>query len=710
MTYLDDYHKTLDLLLKGQLLKAILQQKELIAKLQNWALMDEVVKTEQTYTMMLKFFSDGAEDERRCDIYAKTLTDTLAMAEKIKRQAGLLESANPYYSKMRTVGRQARNLLYYTNRLNALSGQSLFHDIISEDTEPSDSVSLSSRLALTEEMFDYIWVAATMTREEYTALEQIITGSILTPGERQWMVSALILSLLGYYDLPKLQLLVSLADAHDDKNSNITCCAMIGIALAAMYYRRRFAVQPPHQLFDFMPGIGSEFVELQLRFMIQYQTHRLRPTFDRDFMTLIMQMRGKISDSQLRDILEDEDPELPPGIDPEVIKNIQERLQKANDMAFKGHDMMYPYFKQLKAYPFFRETHNWLKPASVPTPDFQDTLNKLSPLFAYSNICDSDKHSLAATMASMPQTFGQIVNQQLKEVDGEIPNETHNSLPSILQDFYRYFTIRTNRDAEGNPFYGEDAKGEGLLLFIDSPLIKARIDEQDAAKAPRWAYNNRLYRHALILNQALASKYPQTDRERSRIAFCYAMLKDNQAAVDTFRSCKEIPHDMLALYASCLMALGQPHEATMIYERLMTTDEAPLYSYATALSQCGKFSEACKVLYKEDYVHPGQTKVLRLLAWCTLKSDSLKLVESRKSKYKDLYSRLLRASDLKSSDWFNAGHASLAEGDTPLAIQYYLQSGITTFTPEDRKMLIALGVSRLTLNLVEDVLSQNHLT
>ena len=119
MTYLDDYHKTLDLLLKGQLLKAILQQKELIAKLQNWALMDEVVKTEQTYTMMLKFFSDGAEDERRCDIYAKTLTDTLAMAEKIKRQAGLLESANPYYSKMRTVGRQARNLLYYTNRLNA---------------------------------------------------------------------------------------------------------------------------------------------------------------------------------------------------------------------------------------------------------------------------------------------------------------------------------------------------------------------------------------------------------------------------------------------------------------------------------------------------------------------------------------------------------------------------------------------------------------
>ena len=109
-------------------------------------------------------------------------------------------------------------------------------------------------------------------------------------------------------------------------------------------------------------------------------------------------------------------------------------------------------------------------------------------------------------------------------------------------------------------------------------------------------------------------------------------------------------------------------------------------------------------------MHPGQTKVLRLLAWCTLKSDSLKSVESRKSKYKDLYSRLLRASDLKSSDWFNAGHASLAEGDTPLAIQYYLQSGITTFTPEDRKMLIALGVSRLTLNLVEDVLSQNHLT
>ena len=118
---MDSYRHTLDLLADGHLLKAISLQKEAVSELQNWSLMDELVKTEETYILMLKYFSEGADDPRRSDVYDDVVNRTLAMAEKIKRQEGFLQANTAYYSKLRTVARQGRTLTYYSRRLQMLS-------------------------------------------------------------------------------------------------------------------------------------------------------------------------------------------------------------------------------------------------------------------------------------------------------------------------------------------------------------------------------------------------------------------------------------------------------------------------------------------------------------------------------------------------------------------------------------------------------------
>lgn len=744
---MDSYCHTLDLLADGHLLKAISLQKEAVSELQNWSLMDELVKIEETYILMLKYFSEGADDPRRSDVYDDVVNRTLAMAEKIKRQEGFLQANTAYYSKLRTVARQGRTLTYYSRRLQMLSQHMLLNDILADDSQETEAPD-HSRSVLVEELFDYVWVAGQMTEEDYDALESLLAGDILTGGEKMWLVSALTLSLLSYYDQPKLSLLINIADSYyhssSSDNSVIFSRAIAGIAIAAMYYRRRFAVDhSATALLDFMPEIGKAMTMLQVQFLLQYQTHRIRKTFDQDFMSLVNEMRGKITDmEELRNILEDEDPELPPGIDPDVVRAIQSRLHQANDMAHRGLDMMYHHFRQLKAYPFFRETRNWLKPTQVPTPDFSETLGKMAPLFSLSRMCDSDKHSMAATLASMPQTLGQMLSAQMQDLD--IQQESSESLleeerqriidtfhqqysdisladevsPSLafagsyIQDLYRLFLIRMEKEDEANPF-----KAVPDLLFLDSPLISPHVSCSEASVAIDYACRYGLYRHALtLINAFYTAGDTPVDIMLSR-AFCYAMVRDYHSAVESFSLCEEhLDAEMLTLYASCLMSAGKPEEAVRIYERELGTvspaaegsptseDEGQtvgarsLYSYAVALSQTGRYADACQALYQEDYLRPDQVKVVRLLAWCCLRSDADAALSH--------YQRLLAMQPLRPSDWLNAGHAALATGHTSQAIDYYRHSQATSLTESDRSLLLSLSVSPLIVNLVTDLLEK----
>lgn len=752
MKYFKQYCDTLHLLAEGHLLQAIHRQKNFVSELQNWELLDEIVETESTYTLMLKYFAQGVNDERRKDIYDEMVERTLAVAEKIKRAAGWAEATTPYYSKLRTIARQGRTLQYYSRRLQAISGQQLFHDIVDSDQTPTSG----QRSALVEELFDYVWVAGALSAEDKSALGSLLSGVVLTSGEKMWIVSALTLSLLCYYDDAKLQMLSAVASSgtpsdEDDTSDEalIRCRAIVGISLAAMYYKERFAVSCPHLQ---LPS-GITFVLLQLRYMVQYQTRRVRQTFDNDFMTLLNQMRGQISDlNELKDLLEDEDPDMPPpGIDPEVIRAIQSRLRQATDMAHRGLDMMYGHFRQLKSYPFFRETRSWLKPVQVPTPDFEAVLGKLGPLLNYSRMCDSDIHSMAATMASMPQTFGQMIATQMEELDMNADTDAAENLgrqsrtqamstfmqhysqyikhdgtarpdfsiayaTGYLQDLYRLFTIRMDHEAEGNPFCSPEIDGNkdgdrhSALLFLDSPLVSATVTGPAAAVAPEYAFNSRLYRHALALNAAFSADYEQTPAVKLRIAFSHAMLHDSHSAVEAYRQCEELTPEHILVYASCLMECGQPQEAIHQYETLFSGDDKgiSLYPYAVALSQNGRCADACEVLYQEDYHRPDQIKVVRLLAWCSLRGiRSEEPLKEQLATVNGLYQRLLTMEPLRSSDWMNAGHAALANGDIQLAMVYYNNAEATAITADDRTLLLSLGVQPLTLRLLEDTLAQS---
>lgn len=715
------YKETIELLAQRQMKKAISLQKNEISKFQDWALFDEVVNIEETYGMMLKYFSEGVDDQKRKEVYDSLVSRMLVLAEKTKRQYGFRNLSTAYYSKLRAVSRQSRTLLYYTNRLQAHNPQTLFDSITSVTSEMADL----PRRTLVEELFDYIWVAAVFTEEEYSEIIGMFDKSYLSVAEKQWLASAVTLSLLCYYDVNKLELLVSLTD---NENPKVACRAIVGLSLLMLYHRERFSIEAPHRLLDFRPDLSSTWCMLQVMYFTTSNTKRLRKQMETDLMPLMMNIQHKVNPEKLQDILEDEEADLPAGIDPEIVRKIRNSMQSMNDQAIRGFDIYYSNCSALKNYPFFTEIKNWFKPFELNSLGKEHFLNRIGEMLGGNSLCDSDKYSIAATMTSMPDSFKGQIDKVIS--DFGLPKSKDNNLndnlsvmrfqqlqsafsfslspdeclafaTTYMQDIYRFFTIKMRNDEEGNPFVGNED-----FVIVDSDFIIPRITLEDLAITAAEAYDQRLNRQTICLYSLLSHQRKLTTEEQLKVAHSCAMLEDYQSALDIFESLVDskqpISNEMLCVYASCLLAEGLTDVAKDIFGQLYEEDESSVSPcvYAMTLKECDCIDEALDVLFKEDYFRPGQSDVEKLMVDCLLingKADkALKYVEKLIQKNEDLDTDFL----------LNAAHTYLALGQNVEAIRLYRvvkdSDSSWQFTENDRVLLNNLNVSDFIISLVED--------
>ena len=194
---------------------------------------------------------------------------------------------------MKNVGRQSRTLAYYTNRLQTLSQQHLFASITEGDNTSIDNV----HKELVEEFFDYIWVVAKLSEEDKNVLSKMFEADYLCDAEKQWLVSALTLSLLYFYDENKLDLLLSLID---NSNEQTACRALVGLSLVIYEHRDIFEIRAPHELFDFRPELSATWALLQIFYFILSNTKRIRLQIEQDFMPLMMNVRESVNPQKFR--------------------------------------------------------------------------------------------------------------------------------------------------------------------------------------------------------------------------------------------------------------------------------------------------------------------------------------------------------------------------------------------------------------------------
>ena len=124
---------------------------------------------------------------------------------------------------------------------------------------------------------------------------------------------------------------------------------------------------------------------------------------------------------------EDKNPEWKEWVEKDEIK---EKLEEMTQWQIEGADVYMSTFSQLKNYPFFRKTMNWLRPFDTTVPDISEIMphdlgrkrTMLAAICASRFFCNSDKYSFSLTIKQVPQEQRDMLMQQIPD-EGEIAEQ-----------------------------------------------------------------------------------------------------------------------------------------------------------------------------------------------------------------------------------------------------------------------------------------------
>lgn len=721
--YYIQYLNVITNMCEGHIGKALELLKSEVKETQDWPLIDECMNIEEAYSYMLRYFSEGANDSKRTQVFAKLQTRILNLAENVKRFRGRKESNNFYYSKLRLVSRQSYTLRYYTNMLRKMKQQHLFEAL----TDSTPTYSEKEINECVKNLFDYTWVSASFTEEDCKDFISIFKEDYLNNGQKAWMVSALTLSLLFYYDDKKMELLASLTDC---AAPSAACRAMVGLSLVMMVHGNRFNVQNPYSLFDFCPNVSSTWCMMQMQYLYQVQSMNIGHKMKSDILPLMMDLQKFLSPEELQQIVEGEELDLPPGVDPDKARKIRQGIFKFSENARYGMDMNYHLFSNMKRGPFFSEVRNWFKPFSLNDAPKGNVINNFTTVGNGDLMCDSDRYSLSFVFQSFPSQIRQQIESAIEQADivpikydedmlwirlkdlyAKVVEAYPFTMPTdnnlcgawlYIQDIYRFFTIKMKGENEGNPFVHSEE-----MIILNNNLIGPRIAEKDLLIVINEAYKLHLYPQVLTLLDILSKKRSLNQEELKMCFHCNASLQEYKKAIFFFEQIEKnggtVSVHLLEEYATCLSKENRHEEAVKIMQQLYenTSDPSDLYAYAQALRHCKKYEKAKEVLFKAEYYSPDNLMVQKELALCLLFCHNPQQAV-------EYYEKVLanEKPSLQRDDYKNVAHAYFATGNIPKALEKYRESrpsGASNFyfNEEDIQLLKNLGLTSVDISLME---------
>lgn len=737
MEYFDFYKHILKLLKDACLLDALnaIQNEAIILGTDSSSVIEaSCSEALNTYRSLLAYFEKGVEDKGRGSVFAKLVRQTIGMNEQLKRAHGLKESQSAYYSKLRSHLRLPRTVNFYINRIEQQRANIIVGDIfrdngLSDEMEDAKSQSKSIS-ALRSALFDRIWIADCFTAEEYSALyryfglENAGGGSNTPNAEAAWMVSALTLSILFYFDLDKWTLLVALSNS---ENVRIRVRAKVGCALVAMNHNTLFSIlEEAQQLESGTVAItdicgnnigkaSSDNCDLQWLFMVQYKTKFIHTSISDTFNSLFQHIDNELTEEQIQNMLESEDDDLPPGVDANMMHHLRDEITKTTNMTVEGIDTAYPQFRQMRKLAFFDEVSNWVRPIDAADKADFYTVQTFAPILVNTHICNSDAYAFLQAINNVPSSMRDYVENQLKIMgkfgesltDLMMMRDEKELAKLYIRDIYRLFTIILENQAEGNPLIECP-----LMLFIN------KTDESDRAPLSSLctrAFNHRLYRHAVSLFGILEQTSPGYEQnsagfistslnndEEIMYAVSLALTGNNDDAIIHFETVGQdnINENASSVYAHCLWSEGLTEDALKVYRKLYIANwyGLNLFDLGKRLYDVARYTEAATVLYKAHYLDSSRPDIIHLLMISLLRD---RRPEESQTMCKKLITMNLNG-HTEMSVWLKDAAICLLCGGKESEAIVSLRRAHKKFTDEEIAFLSSYGIPQITIHLIAD--------
>ncbi|MBR1789702.1 MAG: tetratricopeptide repeat protein [Bacteroidaceae bacterium] len=519
-----------------------------------------------------------------------------------------------------------------------------------------------------DQLFDLIWVSAQLNSNEERQLRLYLVG--VDANVRCYMLSALSLSLLHYFDAAKMRLLMEYATAEEERE----CArAVVGICIASQFHSAALTLYPKihetlQQMTQSKDFIG-QLTHIQHHFCLYRESERLQKKMEHEILPALIkasQERAKLGFEEETEV-NLSDPESGLNLSKDTRKKINESAKEMFQMFQEGVDLNLPTFTALKMFPFFRRVCHWLAPFDGSRPEAATTpmLRKIQP-----NLCDSDRYSLSLLTTKMPQAQRSAMDNMLKEHTEDIEENTKETQPmnacqNVLQCLYRLL-----RRSPWQTLW-PDVFAQGML-FVNHPVFGATL-----RKSPEFLHTTgiTLLRHDRYeeaeLHLKLFSEAAGANSELlGQIAYCQGRQGQFSKAINTLRQALILDSDnpqLLFQLQFCYARTGryeQQLECLLQLEKSHPDEPKVLTETGLCLMQLQRWEEAQKRFYKMEFKGQRVIPSVRAIAWCALRMGEYDVAERN-------YDRLLVDPAVKWEDFLNAAHIKWLQGQVKLALPLY---------------------------------------
>lgn len=669
---------------RRRLRDAINDIKNIANKRLAWEIDDRIKQIEQNYAYMLQYFTEGAADPDRKNVYESIVADIYGLLDSLVNYIECEESPTIYYNKLRyerkypTVDKLGKLIAEYKDLSGKLSLFSIVTDTMNSDEEKDNRLKIEQvQIAL----FNYIWTKPYLNNEEKGQLQDLLSDQGISASMKQHVISAVTLGLLQQYDRSKLEILIGAYLS--ESPLSVTSAALVGMIFGLWKYRNRPLTRKISDQLSMAKDISRWTSELRIVFieMIRARdTERINKKMRDEVIPQMSKLRPDMFDKMRKTNINpldaaslQENPEWQEMLDK---TGVTDRLKEMMEIQMEGGDVMMSTFSHLKNFPFFSEISNWFLPFDRNHSAVAESINELDIMGDMMEnarmLCDSDKYSFMMMLRGVPASQKEMMVGQMKS-QSEAIYETMNAMTSqedrrltvnsYMQNIYRFYKLFSRKSEFYDPF-------DSGLNLISVPALSEDFKDTEMLRVVAEFYFKLGYmKEAIDVFSHLERLEPGDAPRYQKMGYCNERLNNYQKAIDYYQKAELLDASSawtVRRLATCYRMLGNHREAMQHYRQLSEMQPEDLNAamlYGQSLLENGQYTDAMHEFYKVEYLDEKSTKAWRPLAWTLFLTGDTEGAER--------YYRKIAMDNPTANDYLNMGHVALATGNIREAVNNY---------------------------------------
>lgn len=677
---------------------------------------DEVNRIGSTYEYLLQYFLTGAQDSGRNEMLALISESIMSAIDTIDYELKKIDEYSLYANESRAADRKRSFKNISDELLSALSTLELTGSFSEEK-----ATLLEKAEKLQKDLFTYLWVNFRLNSDDRKSLESLLREELFPEHVKLHLLSALMLSLMHYFDPVKIVLLLDVFLISRSMSMRVRSGAAIVFALAK-YAGRATSVKEIALRLESLRDVEMSdtiFKDIVFNIIRAKDTERINNKVRNEFIPDLQKLQSEIKKRFNRPAEEIDMSSLDLNPEWEDFLNrsgLSDKMMELQELQSSGADVMMFAFSNLKGFPFFREIPNWFLPFYRGHSLMTDNLSSIvdSLLLSDIQICDSDRYSFVLSFSSLPENNKKmLVSQldaqisQLKEERPELASDEVRSSKSeatrYIRDLYRFYKLFSRK----NEFYDPFAHDIG---FLDLPVVGDLLSTGENIKLlGEFYFNNGYYKEAASYFQRCEKNNDDSAIIYQKLGYAFQVDGDWEKALGYYHKAELFSENDKWLYDKIAFVCrhrGDFPEAIKYYSLASGLDPENvriLTNLASAYIESGQIEEALKYLFKASYLDEKNEHIIRLIAWCLFLKGNLE-------KSLQYYSKISKES-FNGNDYLNLGHLNMAKSDFKSAAECYskaiekMEGGKKEFEEmfdKDAAILSQQGIDKCSVRLILD--------